>query len=206
MSLKNYRSGTKLPAQTSPFGRKLWCALGVFAIAVLALPGCSDKSEPSAEPGRPIVIEPHEAVGQIHAGMSMDQVAAALGQPPRHTTKAFEYPQLGLAVVPDATGHVEWVMCGDVTGINGPFVKAFNGRTKEGIGMHSTRADVLKAYGQPTEDKKLYFGTESLRYNNLGITFTMDSGRVHHIAVLLSAPQDTNATMRIEVAPPPPAK
>src|SRR5512135_700176 len=123
MLLKISHSGTKLPGLISCFQRSLWVSLSVVAAAVLGFVGCSEKSEPSAEPGPPIVIEPHEAVGKIHAGMTMDQVAAALGPPPRHTTKAFEYPQFGLAVVPDATGHVEWVMCGDVTGINGPFVK-----------------------------------------------------------------------------------
>ena len=173
-------------------------ALAVAVLAALLFPGCSERSELPA--GQPMLIEPHNAVGKIHAGMTMNQVIAALGQPPRSTGKALEYPQLGLAVLPAPDGLAAAVMCGDVTGVNGPFVKAFTGRTPEGIGMLSTRDDLLKAYGVPSEDQKNAFGLESIRYDTLGLSFTLEGGKVHHIIVTLGG-EPANQGMRIELAP-----
>ena len=93
-------------------------------------------------------------------------------------------------------------MCGDVTGINGPFVKAFKGRTKEGIGMRSTREDVLRAYGEPTESEKFRGGLESMKYQPLGITFTLEGGKVHHMIVRLDGEAETNRTVTLEPAGP----
>lgn len=177
-------------------------AIVLFAVAFLLAAGCSDRSESAAASAAPIVIEPHIAVGKIHAGMAMKQIVATLGEPPRQTGKALEYPRLGLAVLPGPDGLVEFVMCGDVTGISGPFVKAFTGRTKEGIGMLSTRDEVLKVYGPPTADEKMRLGFESLRYDPLGITFTLDGGKVHHMVVRLDT-GETNQSMKIELAPQP---
>ena len=185
-------------------------ALFRFALAlpatVLLFAGCGEKAEPTAAPGPPTLIEPNIAVGKIHAGMTTGQVVAALGEPPRRPGEALEYPQLGLAVLPGPDGVVSVVMCGDVTGISGPFVKAFTGRTKEGIGMFSTRAEVLQAYGEPSADEKTRLGLESLRYDRLGMTFTLDGGKVHHIIVRLPEPAETNQNMRIDLAPEPSQK
>lgn len=181
-------------------------ALAAAVLAALLFPGCSHQSDSPSASAQPTVIEPHNSVGKIHAGMTMNQVVAALGEPPRNTGKALEYPNLGLAVLPGPDGLATVVMCGDVTGINGPFVKAFTGRTPEGIGMLSTRDDILKAYGVPSEDQKNAFGLESIRYDSLGLSFTLERGKVHHIIVILAAEPGTNQSMRIELAPPAPQK
>ena len=181
-------------------------ALAVALLATLLFPSCSERSESPAASAQPFVIEPHSAVGKIHAGMTMDQVVAALGDPPLSTGKALEYPKLGLAVLPGPDGLATVVMCGDVTGINGPFVKAFAGRTPEGIGMLSTRDDLLKAYGAPSEDQKNAFGLESIRYDSLGLSFTLERGKVHHMIVILATEPATNQNMRIDLAPPSPEK
>ena len=178
-----------------------WVRVAGVAAFWCLLSGCSQNDQPAAPSGPPLLIDPNLAVGKIHAGMTMAQVEAELGPPPRKTGDSIEYPALGLAVMAASDGVVQYVLCGDVSGINGPFVKVFNGHTKEGIGMYSTRAEVLKAYGQPTDDRKLFFSTESLRYDPLGITFTLEGGRVHHMAVRLEGEPGTNRTMQIEVAP-----
>lgn len=132
-----------------------------------------------------MLIEPRLGVGNIRVGMTAEQIVAQLGEPGRRAANALEYPTLGLAVLPGLNGVVEVVMCGDVTGINGPFVAAFKGRTKEGIGMNSTRADVLKAFGEPAKDQKMKLGLESLAYPALGLTLTLDGGKVNHMIVRL---------------------
>jgi len=129
-----------------------------------------------------------------------------LGAPQRKTGHALEYTQLGLALLPNSNGVVKVVMCGDVTGINGPFVKAFTGRTKEGIGMRSTRDDLLKTYGEPTEREAFRGGLESMKYQPLGITFTLEGGKVHHMIVRLDGEPEINRTVTLEPLPPPEPK
>ncbi len=145
-----------------------------------------------------MVIEPRVAVGKIRAGMTLQQVVAELGEPGRRTATALEYPRLGLAVMPGAEGVVQVVMCGDVTGIKGPFVAAFKGRTREGLGMNSTRDEVIKALGDPPQNEKMKLGLESLGYPALGLTFTLDGGKVHHMIVRLGEPAPATS---IEVVP-----
>jgi hypothetical protein len=149
----------------------------------------------------PIVIEPNLSVGKVRAGMTVQQVVGELGEPQRRTATALEYPRLGLAVMPAPDGIVQVVMCGDVTGLRGPFVRAFTGRTKEGIGMNSTYADIVKAYGEPTQSERMMGGIESLKYQSLGITFTLERDHVHHMIVRLHGPQEPDRTVTLEPAP-----
>jgi len=163
--------------------------------------GCSEPTNPSSSSSNPsMLIEPNLSVGKIHSGMTVQQVVAQLGEPQRRTANSLEYTDLGLAVMPDSQGVIQVVMCGDVTGINGPFVRTFSGRTKEGIGMYSTRNEVLKAFGEPTEAKKMVGGLESLQYKPLGITFTLETGKVHHMIVRLRGPEEPDRTVSIAPA------
>jgi hypothetical protein len=75
------------------------------------------------------------------------------------------------------------VLCVDK---DGPFNKAFAGRTKDGIGIGSSRAEVVTAYGEPTATGSVEGkpGFEFLRYNPLGLFFEMEAGKVYSIAVV----------------------
>ena len=169
---------------------------------VMSWAGCSDGNEHAgAGTNPPLQIEPNVAVGPIRAGMRLQDVIARLGQPERRTANALEYTHLGFAVMPNADGVVQVVMCGDVTGINGPLVKAFTGRTKEGIGLGSTREDLLRAYGPPSSSEKLRGGTESVRYDSLGITFTLEGDKVYHMIVRLSGPPEPDRSITLDLAP-----
>jgi len=177
--------------------------------ALVFLTACSDNSNHGAltpQAGEPSVIEPNVRVGKVAAGMTVKQLVTQLGEPQRRTANALEYTQFGFAVLPDSNGVVNIVMCGDVTGIHGPFVKAFTARTKEGIGMLSTRADLLKAYGEPTVSETFRGGLESMKYQPLGITFTLEGGKVHHLIVRLGAPSETNRSVTLEPAQAPDQK
>ena len=55
--------------------------------------------------------------------------------------------------------------------------------------MNSSRAEVLQAYGAPTEVDKSQPGHEALNYATLGLKFTLQDGRVHHIVVKLRDPK-----------------
>jgi len=175
-------------------------------VGSLAVGACSRESTDAGRtpPNPPLLIEPNACVGQIRAGMTVQQVVQQLGEPQRRTSTALEYTRLGFAVLPGPGGIIQVVMCGDVIGMNGPLVDAFTGRTKEGIGMKSTREEILRAYGEPAESKKFPGGLESMHYPNLGMTFTLEGGRVHHMIVRFPLPSEPDRTITLEPAQPSP--
>ena len=159
-------------------------------VVVLFVAGCSNDSPTppvvSANTNRaPMLIVPHTSVGEVRAGMKVAEVVGLLGEPQNRTANALEYTRLGFAVMPNTQGVVQVVMCGDVMGVNRPLARAFNGRTKEDIGMNSTRDDVVKAYGEPSQSKNFPGQIERLAYENLGMTFTLERGKVYHLVVRL---------------------
>jgi hypothetical protein len=177
----------------------------ILAVA-LSCTSCSNNnnSSPSALSAAPMLIEPNVAVGKIQAGMRTNDVIKVFGEPQRCTANALEYTSLGFAVMPSPDGVVQIVMCGDVTGLDGPLVKAFNGRTKEGIGLGSSRDDLVKSFGQPTLAEKLVGTAESMRYDPLGITFTLQSGKVYHMIVRLPTDrqqQQQASGMTVDLSP-----
>jgi hypothetical protein len=183
------------------------------AFMLVAFPGCSRKEEQTTEGAETktvgTAIVPNASVGPIRAGMTTQELFAALGQPQRRTANALDYPKLGLAVVPSPEGIAQVVMCGDVIGLDGPYVRAFTGRTPEGIGMRSTREEVVKAYGRPSETRGNPGGTEALKYEALGMVFRLQANKVHHIAVVLRGkdqPQEPSVGLDLVPAPSPEPK
>jgi RNA polymerase sigma factor (sigma-70 family) len=129
-----------------------------------------------------ILITPGVSVGKVKAGMSEDEVVAALGKPDKMQGGSMSYDkQLGFSVICGRkTKMVGAVFCGGV---------AFKGRTKEGIGIDSSRADLIKTFGQPTSAEPGAAGQERLEYKPLGLTFLLQEGKVFHIIVDLRKPQ-----------------
>jgi RNA polymerase sigma factor (sigma-70 family) len=168
-------------------GLALAFLLGLGGTAVL-LSAESAKQGGSAEPQAPMLIVPGMSVGKITKGMTTNEVEAILGQPERWQGHIMVYDkQLGLSVSGTKAGVVV-VFCGDSM-LRYPGVKTFKGRTKEGIGMESSREDVLKAFGQPTAAKPWGPGQEQLTYKDLGLTFTLESGKVINILVDFRTPK-----------------
>jgi hypothetical protein len=162
--------------------------VGTLAVAVfIAGAGCSDSSKRSpnshSASEATISIEPGVGVGKVRAGMSVQQVVAELGEPDNKTGHVLNYVRSGFSVIPNRDGAVRVVMCGDTLGTGTGLVKAFKGRTKEGIGMNSSRAEVIQAYGEPTEIDHSDPGHETLKYRPLGLAFTLQDDKVHHMVV-----------------------
>jgi hypothetical protein len=182
--------------------RILFGALVASVLAgTLCCVSCSENQDSNRPPNPPLSIEPNFLVGRVKAGMTVQDVLAQLGQPDRRTANALEYTHLGFAVMPGPNGIVQLVMCGDVTGINGPLVKAFTGRTKEGIGLFSTSEDLLKAYSEPSSTEKMRGGTESIRYDALGMTFTLEGGKVYHMIIRLQGQPEPDRSVTLEPLP-----
>src|SRR2546427_8340634 len=115
-------------------------------------------------------------------GMTTNEVEAVLGRPDKWRGKIMDYGQkLGMDVAQSKAGALV-VFCGDSM-LKYPGVKKFKGRTKEGIGMESNREEVTKAFGQPTTANPWNPGQEQLEYKPLGLTFTLEAGKVINIIV-----------------------
>jgi hypothetical protein len=106
--------------------------------------------------------------------MTIEQVISQLGQPDKTNDSHFEYSRLGLTVVPGQGHAVERVI----------IAHPFAGQTKDGIGIGSSRADVIRAYGAPTVAKPGTPGYESLRYGQPGLVFQLHDGKVDLMAVI----------------------
>jgi RNA polymerase sigma factor (sigma-70 family) len=174
---------------------KLKFAIGLALATLLGGGGVvmvlsAELTKPSAlvEPPAPMLIVPGVSVGKVVKGMTTNEVEAVLGKPEKWQGHIMVYDkQLGMSVSGTKAGVVV-VFCGDSM-LHYPGVKTFKGRTKEGIGMESSREDVVKAFGQPTTAKPWTLGQEQLAYKDLGLTFTLESGKVINILVDFRTPK-----------------
>lgn len=178
--------------------RHLWLFL---TFAILAICGCSDSPESSN--GEPMLVVPQVSVGKIRHGMTVNELTAVLGEPSLRTKNSLVYSRLGLAVMPDPAGRIQLVLCGDVMGLEGPFTKAFKGKTKEGIAMLSTREEVIKAFGEPSSIGTFSPGIPTLKYQSLGMDISLEKDRVFHMIVRLTGTVEGSASsMTIDLGEP----
>ena len=147
----------------------------VVAVSILVT-GCSKRTAHSAwASSASAVIEPGVFIGPLHSGMTIQQVIAELGQPEQTNDKELLYPHLGLQVAHAAGGDVMYRVT-----IQHPFA----GHTKDGIGIGSSRADVVQAYGEPKVAKPgPEAGSEFLIYDKPGLVFTLHDGKVDIMSV-----------------------
>ena len=163
------------PACLSYFGRhprmmKNRIPLIVAALLASLFAGCSKKPVLGGwSSSSTIVINPAVPIGSLHSGMTIQEVIAELGQPTRTNAAGLEFSGFGLFICPAS---------GELT-----LFPPFAGRTKEGIGMGSSRAEVISAYGEPAVAKITKPGFELLRYDLLGIRFQLHDAKVDWIDV-----------------------
>ena len=152
--------------------------------------GCSHHqgaAAPKDVPGRgaqqnsSFLITPGQGVGPVSFGMTSIDVIDAIGQPLRITGSMYEYQQLGLAVGFDNSCRVFAVLCGGWCPGSDELTYVFSGRTQEGIGMHSSREEVLNAFGEPKQIQEIQPGFEVLRYP--GLDCALRDGEVVHVTL-----------------------
>lgn len=164
-------------------------ALLIGGMATISLSGGSANTGAKVtQPEDIVLIVPGESVGKVRKGMSTNEVEAVLGKAEKWVGRNMVYDnKLGMSVGLTKAGAMV-VFCGSSM-LRYPSVKAFKGRTKEGIGMFSTRAEVVQAFGQPTTAQPWNQGQEQLEYKALGLTFTLEAGKVMNIIVDFRKPQ-----------------
>ena len=151
--------------------------LTLLVVAAALAGGCSKRGESTA-------IEPSVGVGSVHSGMTIEQVISQLGQPDETNDSTLIYSHLGLQVAPGNGDVVHRVT------MEHPFA----GRTKEGIGIGSSRADVIQAFGAPTVAEPGTAGYEFLRYSSRGLVFQLHDGRVDMMSVFFPATTEPKPT------------
>ncbi len=156
----------------------------ITALSASLFTGCSKHPAPGAlTSSASIAIEPGVSFGPVRAGMKQRDVVAVLGEPNDNHDGVLRYHDLGITLLPGKGGFLEGVIC-----FNGnvPF-KSFAGHTKEGIGIGSSRVDVIKAYGEPTS-VKIGRGVpehSTLVYETRAINFHIREDKVYQMAVFL---------------------
>jgi len=131
-------------------------------IFVFFLSGCKKQDK------EPLLIEPGVGIGRVTFGMPGKEVHRLLGKPDfemrdAQMTESLVYNELGLSIY-IFKGSVEGMTCRGVSG--DPEVKPCTARTSKGIGIGSTREQIIEAYGEPTSDER-----NVLKYESIGATF-----------------------------------
>jgi hypothetical protein len=137
----------------------------LVVVAVLA-GGCSKRSEA-------VAIEPGVAIGSVRSGMTIQQVIEKLGPPDQTNDSVLMYAQLGIQIAPGSRGQVYRVT----------IAHPFAGHSKEGIGIGSSRPEVIRAYGDPTVAKPGTSGCEFLRYSGRGLVVQLHDGKADMMSV-----------------------
>ena len=122
-----------------------------------------------------ILIQPRVGVGKVHLWMTIDEVNQILGKPDQNEARPdlFVYKNMGLSVV-----------CPDKKTVRFIIIKGSNYQTAEGIGIGSTRKDVVATYGKPDNKVK-----DRLFYQKMEIMFTIADERVVAIMLLEDGPR-----------------
>ncbi|MDL5047520.1 hypothetical protein QQ054_16005 [Oscillatoria amoena NRMC-F 0135] len=130
-------------------------------------------------------VRPGVGYGKVELGMNQDEVVALLGQPHlKLSSTAYQYHD-GFAILFDREFRVTCVMFGGWCEGDKPLVDRFRGRTPEGIGMGSSLAAVVKAYGAPEKTKRFEEAPDFLiaGYPKLGVRFAFRRDRLVHITI-----------------------
>jgi hypothetical protein len=169
--------------------------LSLLMVTLLALVGCGKKAE-EGEAIEELTVEPLVGIGPVQFGMSKDEIIEHFGQPDKLTaraegTKLNYVASKGLGFEVDSELGLQKIQCwSDNWPTELPFaVATFTGGTKEGIGIGSTREQIISIYGQPDRtgldaDKGVI---EGLDYDKLRISFSIWQNKL--ISLTLEAPK-----------------
>jgi outer membrane lipoprotein-sorting protein len=149
------------------------------------------RGEADPQDAATLIVSPEAGIGPAKFGMSVGEVVRALGEPNwrkehRFANNLNPQPELGakdakkaefivIELGYDARGFrlstsnrsgLDAIECFDRSAM-GPSVRDFQGKTREGIKLGASRADVIKAYGEP----QAKLGTSSFMYAKLGWDF-----------------------------------
>ena len=156
----------------------------ITALSASLFAGCSKHPAPvTLTSSASITIEPGVSVGPVHSGMKQQDVVAVLGEPNSKKDGVLVYHDLGIALLPERSGFLETV----IFFRGSESIMPFEGHTKEGIGIGSSRAEVIKAYGEPARIEPGHGLPErpTLFYKTPSMTFHIQDNKVYQMEVFL---------------------
>ena len=138
--------------------------LSLMMVSLSALVGCGKKVDED-EAAKELIIEPLVGFESVRFGMSKDEIIEHFGQPDKLTTRT-EGTKLnyvaskGLGFEVDSELGLAKIQCWSKSWPEKlPFrVANFIGKTNEGIGIGSTREQIISAYGQPDRTDRKEIG------------------------------------------------
>jgi len=137
------------------------------------------KLEKAKKENKPLLIQPGIGIGLIKLDMTSEELINAMGKPVYKYGKLFSYILLGMDVILGKDRRVEHISAGD-SWCSDLLKDVFKGMTDKGVGMKSTKREIITAYGEPasySDDS----GVEMLYYKNLGMTFHLRNGKVTNV-------------------------
>jgi outer membrane lipoprotein-sorting protein len=147
--------------------------------------GISDLPAPPEKPDllAPEVI-PGVGLGAVKFDMSKEVVVKIIGKPEVEETGYIGYPSRGYGVyIGLRSGVVAGFACFSQEA-SAFKVRDFGGKTREGIGIGSSLKDLEKAFDKPDEVKGNASGTRFVRYNRLGLWFSLFGDKVVDFKVM----------------------
>ncbi len=175
----------------------------VLLALLLSVTSCSEKQEsedrnnsrptiPQETPETSSQTAPLSSgqAGSLKLGMGIDTVTNILGKPDAVEDTFYKFLSHGIEInISSSKRTVHSITCLGSSFSLSPFYKGLNpykGKTVEGIGIGSSKQDVIKAYGVPSSKNENIQGDSSgyYRYKDLGMTFNFDLGEMVNSIIL----------------------
>lgn len=155
-------------------------ATATLVCALLAGLACADANAACRRALEGAPIEPGVGFGGLRVGMTAEEVEAAIGPAEGGAPGAWKYPSCGFVVIFGRHDPgVSMFLAGHGLAGGRGMAKRFTARTEEGLGIGSTREDVVAVLGEPPPGRD----PELLGYPSLGIAWTLRDGKVAHVTI-----------------------
>ena len=125
-----------------------------------------------------LLIQPGIGVGKVKFGMTVEKMKDILGKPDVDATGiSYLYSSLGIEIIAMDHTTIDRISCGNPENKSDSIIKvmeqACKFKTAEGIGIGSTEAQVIEAYGEPTNRRG-----NRLMYKDKRISFTLAEDKI----------------------------
>lgn len=160
----------------------------IFFVFVFIL-GCKQKSD-YLSTGSDMQVELGVGFGTVKFGMIEDEVIKLLGKPERiekngKNKTMLLYLSQGIGIYVFKEGGVQsFTFTTQKISTSALKINDFKGTTKEGIGIGSSEAQIIAAYGKPTENS-FQSDKKTICYKTLGIDFIMLSDKVAQFTITI---------------------
>ncbi|MHC4417945.1 MAG: hypothetical protein ACYSU6_05090 [Planctomycetota bacterium] len=116
--------------------------------------------------GKTFVVEPLVGIDKVRFGMTVEEMKKILAEP--QNTRGRD-------------NTVTMITCGDRRRADSPLVKNCRCRTKKGIGIGSSKEDIIKAYGEPSLTQPTRDNAVTLSYDQLNSDFMLRDDKVTYM-------------------------